>query len=635
MNAPSPGLSHAPRVHTDADACVDAILDQVGKTVVLGLPLGLGKANHLVNALYARAAAHPSIKLKILTALTLEKRQSLPEIAHRLVDPIIERLFGGYPDLLYAQGVRSGRLPPNIEVAEFFLTPGRWLNADLAQRSYISVNYTEAVTLLANQGINLITQLVARRGEGAGASYSLSCNADVTLDELPVIRRRRGSSAPLVLAGQVNDELPFMLGDAILPPDAFDHVLDAPRYQFPLYAPPREAVSLAQHATALHIAGWIKDGGALQIGIGALGDAVAWALILRHARNPAFRELNGRLDAHPEDAEELKPFEEGLYGVTEMLAPAFVDLWRAGILRRRARDGAVCHAGFFMGSKDFYAALREMSEEERGGFRMTSVSFTNRLSGAREAEQREDRRDARFINIAMMATVFGDIVSDRREDGRVVSGVGGQLDFVAQAHQLDGARAIIALNATRTSGGRTESNIRYAYGACTVPRHLRDVIVTEYGVADLRGKSDRDVACAMIDIADSRFQEQLLTQAKATGKIEPDYRIPEARRRNTPEHLAATLGPARASGLLPTYPFGTDLDPVEQRLVAALDGLKAMTATPTLRALAIAGTLAMREPAAEDLVCLERLGLDRPASLQEHILRRLLRRALQVTPAPV
>ena len=635
MNAPAPGLSHAPKIHMDVEACVDAILDQVGKTIVLGLPLGLGKANHLANALYTRAAADPSIRLTILTALTLEKHQSLPEIARRLVDPIIERLFGGYPDLLYAQGVRSGRLPPNIEVAEFFLTPGRWLNADLAQRNYISVNYTEAVALLARQGINLITQLVARRGEGAAATYSLSCNGDVTLDELPVIRRRRGSSTPLVLAGQVNDELPFMLGEAVLGPDAFDHILDAPQYQFPLYAPPREAISLAQHATALHVAGWIRDGGALQIGIGALGDAVAWALMLRHERNAAFRELNARLDAHPEDAEELKSFEEGLYGVTEMLAPAFVDLWRAGILRRRARDGAVCHAGFFVGSKDFYAALRGMSDADREGFRMTSVSFTNRLNAACEAEQRADRRDARFVNIAMMATLLGDVISDRREDGRVVSGVGGQFDFVAQAHQLEGARAIIALNATRTSGGRTESNIHYAYGACTVPRHLRDVIVTEYGVADLRGKSDRDVACAMISIADSRFQAELLARAKAAGKIEPDYQIPLDRRRNTPEHLAERLGPARARGLLPTYPFGTDLDPVEQRLAAALDCLKAMPATPASRSWAITRSLVERPPTAEDIACLKRLGLDRPTSLQERILGRLLRRALLIKPAAI
>src|SRR5471030_219986 len=100
-----PGRGKSAVVHQDVEACVDAILDQVGKKVVLGLPLGLGKANHIANALFARATADPSIQLNILTALTLEKQQSLPDIAHRLVDPIIDRLFGGYVDLTYAKAV--------------------------------------------------------------------------------------------------------------------------------------------------------------------------------------------------------------------------------------------------------------------------------------------------------------------------------------------------------------------------------------------------------------------------------------------------------------------------------------------------------------------------------------------------
>ena len=489
---------HLPMIHEDVDACVDAIISQVGKHITLGLPLGLGKSNHLANALYARAVADQSLQLRILTALTLEKTQSLPDIAHRLVDPIIDRLFGGYEDLLYAKGVRSGRLPPNIEVAEFFLTPGRWLNAPLAQRNYISVNYTEAYRLLESQNINVIGQLVARRGEGKAARYSLSCNTDVTLDELPRVAARRGTSDPLLLCGEVNQQLPYMLGEADQPASVFDHILDAPKYQFDLYAPPREAVTLAQHAMAIHVAGQIKDGGALQIGIGALGDAVAWALSLRHSQNTAFREAFAKLGAKAEGEYALQPFAEGLYGVTEMLVPAFVDLYRAGVLRRRAKDGAVAHGGFFVGSKDFYTTLREMPDAERNLFRMSTVSFTNRLNHDQEEDQREDRRDARFINAAMMATVFGDVISDRREDGKVVSGVGGQFDFVAQAHMLDSARAIICLNAFRESGGQTHSNIRYAYGACTIPRHLRDIVVSEYGVADLRGRSDRDVACAMI-----------------------------------------------------------------------------------------------------------------------------------------
>ena len=499
----------------------------------------------------------------------------------------------------------------------------------MAQRNYISVNYTEAFGLLADRGINVIAQLVARRGEGAQARYSLSCNADVTLDELPVIRRRRGSREPLVLAGQVNQELPYMLGPADLPASAFDHILDAPRYAFQLHAPPREAVSLAQHAMALHVAGLVKDGGALQIGIGALGDAIAWALTLRHTRNAAFREAFARLGAHAADDGALQPFAEGLYGVTEMLVPAFVDLWRAGVLKRRAGDGAVAHGGFFVGSKDFYRTLREMPDADRAGFRMTSVSFTNRLNHQDEEQQRVDRRDARFINAAMIATVFGDVVSDRLENGKVVSGVGGQFDFVAQAHMLEGARAIIALNAVRQSDGKTESNIRYAYGACTIPRHLRDIVVSEYGVADLRGKSDRDVVCAMIGIADSRFQEGLLAQAKTAGKVEPGYEIPARQRDNTPESLARKLGQTRANGILPAYPFGSDLDADEQALASALERLKAMTATPASRARAIARALTLPAPSAEERQRLARLSLDTPKSLQERILGRLVLLALR------
>jgi hypothetical protein len=260
------------------------------------------------------------------------------------------------------------------------------------------------------------------------------------------------------------------------------------------------------------------------------------------------------------------------------------------------------------------------------------VSFTNRLNFEQEAQQRQDRRDARFINAAMMATVFGDVVSDRREDGKVVSGVGGQFDFVAQAHMLDSARAVIVLNAVRMSGGKAHSNIRYSYGACTIPRHLRDLVVSEYGVADLLGKSDRDTACAMIGIADSRFQQGLLAQAKTAGKIEPGYEIPEAQRDNTPEALARKLGWARTAGLLPAYPFGSDLDADEQCLVGALERLKALTATPMARARTIARAMSLAPPSDDERRRLARVGLEQPSSLQDQILRRLVCLALRAEP---
>ncbi len=101
-----------PKFFSDPDALAEEIIRDVGTELVVGLPLGLGKANHVVNALYARACADPDIKLTLLSALTLEKPRPKRLIEHRFITPVIDRLFGGYPDLAYAVALREGRLPP-------------------------------------------------------------------------------------------------------------------------------------------------------------------------------------------------------------------------------------------------------------------------------------------------------------------------------------------------------------------------------------------------------------------------------------------------------------------------------------------------------------------------------------------
>lgn len=78
---------------------------------------------------------------------------------------------------------------------------------------------------------------------------------------------------------------------------------------------------------------------------------------------------------------------------------------------------------------------------------------------------------------------------------------------------------------TTREEGRTQSNIRYSYGHTTIPRHLRDLVVTEYGVADLRGAPDHRVVERMLEIADSRFQPALLKQAQSSSKIGANHEI--------------------------------------------------------------------------------------------------------------
>lgn len=158
------------KLFSDPEAVAEDIIRDVGTNLVVGLPLGLGKANHVINALYARAAADRSINLTFLSALTLEKPRLSSLLERRFIGPVIDRLFGDYPDLTYANALHAGELPPNISVMEFFFL------------HYISANYTHASSYLLMRGLNVATQLVAKRVVDGVTRYSLSCNTDTTLD---------------------------------------------------------------------------------------------------------------------------------------------------------------------------------------------------------------------------------------------------------------------------------------------------------------------------------------------------------------------------------------------------------------------------------------------------------------------
>ncbi len=607
----------------DPQRIADEIIARVGKSIVLALPLGLGKANHVANALFDRAAADPTIDLRIFTALTLEKPRGKGDLERRFVAPLAQRLFAGYPELAYGVALRERRLPPNVKVDEFFFAAGTRLGIAAAQQSYISANYTHALRYVLDRGVNVIAQLVAKR-EGE-TRVSLSCNPDITLDLLACRARKE---CDFLFVGQVNSELPFMPGVAEVALGEFDLMLDSPATDFPLFAPPHEPIGLPEYAIGLHVARTVADGGTLQLGIGLLADAVTHALILRQRHNAQFRNLVAGLDPAdlaPAHLRESAPFAAGLYGVSEMFVAGFLHLLRAGVLKREV-DGALLHAAFFLGSRAFYRALREMPDAELAKLRMGPVSFVNELYGD-EAAKRRARVKARFVNNAMMATLLGAVISDALENGQVVSGVGGQNNFVAQSFALADARSIIVLRATRTAKRRTASTILWNYGHTTIPRHLRDVVVTEYGIADLRGKTDRDVIAAMLAIADSRFQDELLRRAKDAGKIEKSFELPAACRDNTPERIARALGPAREQGLLAPFPFGSDFSATEERLIPALELLRA---APPVR---LAGLLARgffsSAPAKDVHDCLARMGLAHPSGVLERIEAALLHAALE------
>lgn len=718
----------------DPDKLVDFVISKVGKNITFGTQLGLGKPNNIMNALYRRAKEDPSIKLTIITALSLEPPVWSSDLERRMLEPIRERIWGGYVELEYAAAARTKTLPPNVEICEFFYKAGAFMNNDHMQQNYISTNYTHAARDVVDNGMNVAGALIGRKEIDGKVMFSMGCNGDTAMDAIDIMRAREAKDGkPTVVLGEINTKLPFMYGDAVGEPSLCDAVLDNADIETRLFNVPREAVNTVDYMIGVNASTLLKDDGTLQVGIGSLGDAVAYGLITRHKHNADYRgvvERSGLLDNSKSLIDEwggLDVFDKGLYGSTEMFVDGFLQLYKNDIMRRRCydnihihrlvhdgivKDGIVTpeafealiknesihkkmlrkdfdlltefgvlkaglkfedgfiidgdtrysadltskdnvnaitanclgsklkkgywiHAGFYVGPQDFYDTVNAMSEEERMLINMTSVLNVNQLY-ANNKYIGEDlkvlhRKNGRFINAGLMVTLTGAVVSDMLESGKVVSGVGGQYNFVSMAHALEDGRGALMIRSTRGEGKKVVSNIVFNYGHTTVPRHLRDIIITEYGLADIRGKRDKDIATTLINVADSRFQESLLDQAKKAGKVPASYMIPEKFRNNTPEKLEKILAPAREKGLFPAFPFGTDFTPDEIQIGKALRTFKAKAEENKFGVMKEIATSWFSSPPSEAKKYLERLKLEKPANSKEKFMQKVVVNALKMT----
>ncbi len=717
-----------PLYYTNVAACVDEMIRRVGKTIVFGMPLALGKSHPVVNELYRRAKNDPSISLTIISALALEKPGWKSELERRMMEPLVDRIWDGVPDLDYVTDIRRNNLPPNVTVREFFCKAGGFVGVAHAQQEYVSSNYTHVVRDLITHGINVYCHQIAKKEENGETLYSDSCNADIG-DLVDYLMEESANGKPLVHIGHVNSHLPFMYGDAVNEPGRYHLILEDEAYHYPLFSVPKAPVDTQDHMIGLHVSSLVKDGGTLQIGIGSLGDAIASALVLRHSQPETYRrilESSGVEERYGDLIDRIGgrgPFHEGLYGATEMLVEVFISLYKAGIIKRkvygdaaiqklvnsgalqeelsaeavdtllqqepyspvltetgfrtlkrfgvirddlaykdyrivngkaswsadfrepenrrkvaeeckgeRLKNGVLLHGGFFIGSNGFYDELRRMTDEERRQFEMTGVSQVNQLYG-NETLRTLQRKDARFVNAGMILSILGNVCSDGLENGTVISGVGGQYNFVSMAHALPDARLIMMIRSTREKGAETLSNIVFSYGHTTVPRHLRDIVVTEYGIADLLGKSDKDVIAAILNITDSRFQNGLLDQAKKAGKIPADYEIPAMYRNNTPERLESLMAPFRKDSHFKPFPFGTDFTDQELVIGKALKSFKASLESDKLGTLkGLTGHLVRPVPSSASPY-LERLNLHVPTSMKERLLQKVVVCALSSSGA--
>ncbi|WP_085716216.1 acetyl-CoA hydrolase/transferase C-terminal domain-containing protein [Pseudomonas sp. B28(2017)] len=631
------------------EQAVDDVLARLPVHIHMGLPLGLGKPNHFVNALYRRIAQLPERQLTIYTALCLGRPPLGDGLQKRFLEPFIERVFGDYPELEFLADLCRDDLPGNIHIQQFFMQPGSLLNSAAAQQDYVSSNYSHAARDINAAGLNLVAQLVASHAEHPDR-LSLSCNPDVTLDLLPMIAKRRVAGETILMVGQVHNDLPYMPGDAELGIDTFDLLIDQ-KDNTTLFSTPNMPVGGQDHFIGLHASTLVRDGGTLQIGIGSMGDALTAALLARQADNDGYRALLAEVNLRQwapliEREGGIEPFAKGLYGCSEMFVNGLLVLADAGIVRRKVypdvatqrqanvgtldeaaqTDGISVHGGFFLGPRTYYERLRELPQSKRLEFNMTRISYINELYGQEELK-RLQRLDARFINTAFTVTLLGAAVADQLEDGRVLSGVGGQYNFVVQGHALQGARSVLLLRSWRESGGDVSSNIVWEYGHCTIPRHLRDIVVTEYGIADLRGKTDAAVIEALLNISDSRFQPGLIEQAQKIGKLPKGFRLDPRFADNSPQRLQAIQ--ARHPHLFQEYPLGCDFTEVERDLLRALNWLKSKFKLSEVLEL---GKAALDAPQASEFSeHLERMQLTDPEGLKEDLFQRLLLTGLKAT----
>jgi hypothetical protein len=186
------------------------------------------------------------------------------------------------------------------------------------------------------------------------------------------------------------------------------------------------------------------------------------------------------------------------------------------------------------------------------------------------------------------------------------------------------------LRASRITEGMSQSNIRWSCAHATVPRHHRDIYVTEYGIAATRGRTDMQVIDAMLRIADSAFQPALIAQAKGARKLATDYRLPDDATGNWPQALQKIFDQPELRPYFPDYPLGTDLTDAEQDLVPALEWLRSNTTRASSKArVFLAAMCTSGTP--KDSAAIDRLGLEQASGIGDRIRRRLVRYALKRT----
>jgi acyl-CoA hydrolase len=271
------------------------------------------------------------------------------------------------------------------------------------------------------------------------------------------------------VVAQINDQMPRTYGDSFIHVTDLDAIVDSSR---PLCAITLPEISEMHRAIARNVAGLIEDGSVLQTGIGGIPDAVLPFLMDRKD-----------LAAH-----------------SELVSDGVIPLIEAGVLtgeRKNFKPRKII-LGFALGTKRLFDFV-----DNNPIFEFHPTAYTNDPA----LIARNDKMVA--INSALQVDLTGQVCSDSI-GSRFYSGIGGQVDFLRGSSRSKGGKAIIAISSTAKDGTISRIVPMLSPGAGVVTsRGLIRFVVTEYGVAYLHGKTIRERAQALIDIAHPKFREEL------------------------------------------------------------------------------------------------------------------------------
>ncbi|MBN8233314.1 GNAT family N-acetyltransferase [Corallococcus macrosporus] len=401
----------------------------------------------------------------------------------------------------YVEPAQAGR----FRHVAFFIGPNVRQAVQEGRADFMPVFLSEIPELIRSRRIRIDVALIQVSPPDVHGYVSLGVSVDIV--------RAAVDAASLVIA-EVNPDMPRTHGDSFLDVRRIHHLVPVARPLLEVHPEPPDAVS---RGIGEHVARLIPDGATLQSGIGRIPDAVLAALVNHH--------------------------DLGLH--TEMLSDGVMDLVEAGVItgRRKTWLPGKLVTSFIMGSQRLYAWAHDHPAIE-----MRPSDDTN----APAVVARNARMVA--INAALAVDLTGQVAADTL-GGCFYSGIGGQVDFIRGANQSAGGRAIIALPSTAKGGA--VSRIQGALAPDTgVVTSRGDVhfVVTEFGVADLWGKSIRERALALVAIAHPDFRAELMAAAKARRWVLPDQVVPrarypwaEARLEHTLSHDALVVRPARVT----------------------------------------------------------------------------------------